>query len=66
MGNQKNVPFGDFAKALDSVERILHNLKTHNLAPPHVVASPPKMRPLVTAVGQFLAERRSHHIAENP
>jgi uroporphyrinogen-III synthase len=30
-------------------------------APPHVVASPPKMRPLVTAVGQFLAERRSHH-----
>jgi uroporphyrinogen-III synthase len=35
-------------------------------APPHVVASPPKMRPLVTAVGQFLAERRSHHIAENP
>jgi uroporphyrinogen-III synthase len=28
---------------------------------PHVVASPPKMRPLVTAVGQFLAERRSHH-----
>lgn len=35
-------------------------------APPHVVASPPKMRPLVAAVGQFLAERRSHHIAENP
>ena len=34
--------------------------------PPHVVASPPKMRPLVTAVGQVLAERRSHHIAENP
>ena len=32
--------------------------------PPHVVASPPKMRPLVTAVGQFLAERRSHHTAE--
>jgi len=30
-------------------------------APPHVVASPPKMRPLVTAVGQCLAERRSHH-----
>jgi uroporphyrinogen-III synthase len=28
---------------------------------PHVVASPPKMRPLVTAVGQFLVERRSHH-----
>ncbi|HEX7979019.1 MAG TPA: uroporphyrinogen-III synthase [Gemmatimonadaceae bacterium] len=33
-------------------------------APPHVVASPPKMRPLVTAVGQFLAERRSHHTTE--
>jgi uroporphyrinogen-III synthase len=33
-------------------------------APPHVVASPPKMRPLVTAVGQFLAERRSHHATE--
>jgi len=31
---------------------------------PHVVASPPKMRPLVTAVGQFLAERRSHHITD--
>ena len=29
---------------------------------PHVVASPPKMRPLVIAVGQCLAERRSHHI----
>jgi len=29
-------------------------------ASPHVVASPPKMRPLVTAVGQCLAERRSH------
>jgi uroporphyrinogen-III synthase len=35
-------------------------------APPHVVASPPNMRPLVAAVGQFLAERRSHHIADNP
>ena len=33
-------------------------------APPHVVASPPKMRPLVTAVGQFLAERRSHHTTD--
>jgi uroporphyrinogen-III synthase len=33
-------------------------------APPHVVASPPKMRPLVTAVGLYLAERRSHPIAE--
>jgi len=28
---------------------------------PHVVASPPKMRPLVTAVAQCLTERRSHH-----
>jgi uroporphyrinogen-III synthase len=33
-------------------------------APPHVVASPPKMRPLVTAVGQHLAARRSHPTAE--
>jgi uroporphyrinogen-III synthase len=33
-------------------------------APPHVVASPPKMRPLVTAVGQRLAARRSHPPAE--
>ena len=33
-------------------------------APPHVVASPPKMRPLVTDVCQFLAERRSHHITD--
>jgi uroporphyrinogen-III synthase len=33
-------------------------------APPHVVASPPKMRPLVTAVGQFLSERRSHHTSK--
>jgi uroporphyrinogen-III synthase len=33
-------------------------------AAPHVVASPPKMRPLVTAVGQFLAERRSHQTTE--
>jgi len=35
-------------------------LEQYDVAP-HVVASPPKMRPLVTAVGQFLAERRSHH-----
>ena len=28
--------------------------------PPHVVASPPKMRPLVTAVGEHLAARRDH------
>jgi uroporphyrinogen-III synthase len=27
-------------------------------APPHVVASPPKMRPLVTAIAEHLAERR--------
>jgi uroporphyrinogen-III synthase len=33
-------------------------------APPHVVASPPKMRPLVTAVGRFLAGRRSHHTTD--
>jgi uroporphyrinogen-III synthase len=33
-------------------------------APPHVVASPPKMRPLVTAIGQLLADRRSHHTTE--
>ena len=33
-------------------------------APPHVVASPPKMRPLVTAVGQHLEARRSHSTAE--
>jgi len=32
--------------------------------PPHVVASPPKMRPLVTAVGQHLDARRSHPTAE--
>ena len=31
--------------------------------PPHVVASPPKMRPLVTAVGEHLAARRSHPTA---
>ena len=34
-------------------------------APPHVVASPPKMRPLVSAVGERLAERRSHPTAES-
>jgi uroporphyrinogen-III synthase len=33
--------------------------------PPHVVASPPKMRPLVAAVSQFLAARRSHHLGVN-
>jgi uroporphyrinogen-III synthase len=34
-------------------------LEAHG-APPHVVASPPKMRPLVTAVGEHLAARRDH------
>ena len=29
-------------------------------APPHVEASPPKMRPLVTAVGEYLAARHVH------
>ncbi len=33
-------------------------------APPHVVASPPKMRPLVTAVGRHLEARRSHSTVE--
>jgi uroporphyrinogen-III synthase len=28
--------------------------------PPHVVASPPRMRPLVTAVGEYLAARQPH------
>ena len=28
--------------------------------PPHVVASPPKMRPLVVAIGEHLAARRNH------
>jgi uroporphyrinogen-III synthase len=32
--------------------------------PPHVVASPPKMRPLVTAIGQQLEARRSHPTAD--
>ena len=29
-------------------------------APPHVVASPPRMRPLVTAVGEYLSTRQPH------
>lgn len=33
--------------------------------PPHVVASPPKMRPLVTAVGQHLAARRGLTVETN-
>jgi uroporphyrinogen-III synthase len=31
---------------------------------PHVVASPPKMRPLVTAIGEYLAAHRGHPTAE--
>lgn len=38
-------------------------LEEHGV-PPHVVASPPKMRPLVTAVGEHLAARRAHPTAE--
>jgi uroporphyrinogen-III synthase len=38
-------------------------LEEHGVLP-HVVASPPKMRPLVTAVGEHLAVRRAHPIAE--
>ena len=34
-------------------------------APPHVVASPPKMRPLVTAVGEHLAARRDHPFVQS-
>jgi uroporphyrinogen-III synthase len=36
-------------------------LKEHGV-PPHVEASPPKMRPLVTAVGEHLAARHAHPI----
>jgi uroporphyrinogen-III synthase len=32
---------------------------------PHVVASPPRMRPLVTAIGEFLAARRLTTILES-
>jgi hypothetical protein len=38
-------------------------LEAHGVAP-HVVASPPKMRPLVTAIGAHLAARRDHPTAE--
>ena len=38
-------------------------LEEHGV-PPHVVASPPKMRPLVTAVGEHLAARRAHPTAD--
>ena len=33
--------------------------------PPHTVASPPKMRPLVSAVGEQLAARRGHTTADS-
>ncbi|MFL5618607.1 MAG: uroporphyrinogen-III synthase [Gemmatimonadaceae bacterium] len=33
--------------------------------PPQVVASPPKMRPLVSAIGEHLAARRGHSTAES-
>lgn len=33
--------------------------------PPHVVASPPKMRPLVSAIGEYLAARRNHPTADS-
>ena len=35
-------------------------------APPHVVASPTRMRPLVTAVGEHLAAHRIHASAKHP
>jgi uroporphyrinogen-III synthase len=35
-------------------------------APPHVVASPTRMRPLVTAVGEHLALHRAHASAKQP
>ena len=38
-------------------------LEAYGVAP-HVVASPPKMRPLVTAIGAYLAARRGHPTAE--
>jgi uroporphyrinogen-III synthase len=34
-------------------------------APPHVVASPTRMRPLVTAVGEYLATHRTHDSARH-
>jgi uroporphyrinogen-III synthase len=39
-------------------------LEAHGVAP-HVVASPPKMRPLVVAIGEHLAGRGDHPSAEN-
>jgi uroporphyrinogen-III synthase len=38
-------------------------LEEHGV-PPHVVASPPKMRPLVVAIGEHLAARRGDSTAE--
>ncbi|MEO6527604.1 MAG: uroporphyrinogen-III synthase [Gemmatimonadaceae bacterium] len=32
--------------------------------PPHVIASPPRMRPLITAIGEYLAARQPHTIIE--
>ena len=40
-----------------------HALDAHGVTP-HAVASPPKMRPLVTAVGEQLAARRNHPSAD--
>ena len=39
-------------------------LEAHGAAP-HVVASPPKMRPLIVALGEHLAARRGHSPAES-
>jgi uroporphyrinogen-III synthase len=41
-----------------------HALEAHGV-PPHVVASPPKMRPLVSAIGEHLAARRNHPTADS-
>ena len=41
-----------------------HALDEHGV-PPHVVASPPKMRPLVSAIGEHLAARRGHPTADS-
>ena len=38
-------------------------LEEHGV-PPHVVASPPKMRPLVAAIGEYLAARAGHPNAD--
>ena len=41
-----------------------HALDEHGV-PPHTVASPPKMRPLVAAIGEQLAARRGHTTADS-